>query len=59
MYYYGGYNTGAYNNQGYYPGYYSNNYGYGPAIILVLFILLVIIFTFTVKRVKVLMKKTL
>ena len=39
MYYYGGYNTGAYNNQGYYPGYYSNNYGYGPAIILVLFIL--------------------
>ena len=44
MYYYGGYNTGAYNNQGYYPGYYSNNYGYGPTIILVLFILLVIIF---------------
>ena len=46
MYYYGyngGYTggTGMYNT---YPGYYTTGYGYGPAIILVLFILLVIIF---------------
>ena len=47
MYYYGyngGYANGtgmSYNN---YPGYYNNGYGYGAAIILVLFILLVIIF---------------
>ena len=44
MYYYGyngGYGTSMYNT---YPGYYSTGYGYGPAIILVLFILLVIIF---------------
>ena len=40
MYYYG-YNGG---NNMYYPGYYSNGYGYGAAFILVLFILLVIIF---------------
>lgn len=47
MYYYG-YNGGyaGGNNIGYgaYPGYYNNGYGYGAAIILVLFILLVIIF---------------
>lgn len=47
MYYYGynggyaGGNSMMYNS---YPGYYSNGYGYGAAIILVLFILLVIIF---------------
>ena len=47
MYYYGyngynGYNNGMYNT---YPAYYgNNNTGYGPAFILVLFILLVIIF---------------
>lgn len=47
MYYYGyngynGYNNGMYNN---YPAYYgSSNNTYGPAFILVLFILLVIIF---------------
>lgn len=48
MYYYGGYSGYGCNNQyytqpcggGYYPGY---NTGYGSAIILVLFILLVII----------------
>ena len=46
MYYYGynggyaGGNSMMYNT---YPGYYSNGYGYGAAIILVLFILLVII----------------
>lgn len=42
MYYgYNGYN-GMYNT---YPAYYgNNNYSYGPAFILVLFILLVIIF---------------
>ena len=47
MYYYG-YNGGyTGNNMMYntYPGYYSTGYGYGPAIILVLFILLVIIFS--------------
>lgn len=46
MYYYG-YNGGyaGGNNMNYgYPGYYNNGYGYGAAIILVLFILLVIIF---------------
>lgn len=47
MYYYG-YNGGYTNNGMYcnpYPTYYAgNNYGYGAAIILVLFILLVIIF---------------
>ncbi len=47
MYYYG-YNGGnTYGNGMYYntyPGYYTSGYGYGPAIILVLFILLVIIF---------------
>lgn len=45
MYYYG-YN-GGYNNTmcaNPYPMYTNNSYGYGPAIILVLFILLVIIF---------------
>ena len=45
MYYYG-YNGGYANNMCAFPvnGYYSNNNGYGPAFILVLFILLVIIF---------------
>ena len=47
MYYYG-YNGGYANGNGMYynnyPGYYNNGYGYGAAIILVLFILLVIIF---------------
>lgn len=54
MYYYGGY-SGGYNNScdcgGSYPSYgggygccnYGGGYGYGAAIILVLFILLVII----------------
>ena len=49
MYYYGGYNSG-YNNscgcggyQNYGGGYCGGNNGYGAAIILVLFILLVII----------------
>ena len=44
MYY--GYNGGYAGNGMYntYPGYYTSGYGYGPAIILVLFILLVIIF---------------
>lgn len=46
MYYgyngYNGYNNGMYNT---YPAYYGNTTGgYGPAFILVLFILLVIIF---------------
>ena len=46
MYYYGyngGY-TGNYGMYNTYPGYYTTGSGYGPAIILVLFILLVIIF---------------
>lgn len=42
MYYYGGYQ--GYGNQcAGYPQYYGNNGGYGAAIILVLFILLVIV----------------
>ena len=42
MYYYGGYQ--GYGNQcGSYQPYYGNNGGYGAAIILVLFILLVIV----------------
>ena len=46
MYYYGyngGYTTGNSMYYNTYPGYYTTGYGYGPAIILVLFILLVII----------------
>jgi uncharacterized protein (TIGR01732 family) len=44
--YYNGYNGyNGYNMYQNYPQYYTNgNYGFGPAIILVLFILLVIIF---------------
>jgi ABC-type sugar transport system permease subunit len=47
MYYYGGYN-GGYGNMNpytaYYPTYNSASNGYGAAIILVLFILLVVVF---------------
>ena len=47
MYYYGGYN-GGYGNvspcTAYYPAYTTGGYGYGAAIILVLFILLVVVF---------------
>ena len=47
MYYYGyngGYTGGNAMSYNTYPGYYTTGFGYGPAIILVLFILLVIIF---------------
>ncbi len=47
MYYYGGYN-GGYSSMSpctaYYPVYGTSGYGYGAAIILVLFILLVVVF---------------
>ena len=48
MYYYGysggyGYNNPCMQSYPVYPSYYQNNQGYGGAIILVLFILLVIV----------------